>query len=569
MATTPMWAASYAPGVPLHLDYGTETLVDQLERAVRRYGHQLALDFMGATMTYRQLGEEIDAVAAGLLSLGVKAGDRVAILLPTCPQNLIVTQALMRIGAIAIQHNPLYTAEELFGPFVDHEAKLAIVWDKIAPMMLGLRESTPLEQVVSVNLVAALPRLKRLALKLPVKPARAARDKLTSPHADGALRWEDLYSYGKLPGWHPRPDVNDVAIMLYTSGTSGQPKGVPLTHANLAANCIQGKAWAGLRDGKETFLVVLPMFHAYGLTISVLAGINLGACLLMLPAPEIPLIMQAFKRRLPTFAPAVPPLYARILDEAAKKKLSLRGIRVGLSGAMSLPPELVARWEDATGGHLIEGYGLTETSPVVVGNPISDGRRAGSIGVPFPDVEIRLADVEDVTKDAPAGGPGELLVRGPQVFNGYYNRPEDTKKAFYDGFFRTGDVVVQDERGYLVVVDRIKELIVTGGFNVYPSEVENVLRQHESVADVAVIGLPHPSGGEEVVAAVILAEGFREADREVLRRHTKKHLTAYKAPRRFVVVDELPKNQMGKILRRDVTAMMAERCADGKSDAKR
>ena len=558
MTDQPVWASSYGPGVPLHLDYGNETLVEQFERAVRVFGHQPAIDFMGAVTTYEQLGRDVHSAAAGLLSLGVKPGDRVAIALPTCPANLVVTQAIFRIGAVAVQHNPLYTSEELVAPLNDHGAAVFICWDKIAPMMLELRSSTQVKHVIAVDLTESLPLAKRLALRLPVPAVRAARAKLTAARPDEAMPFSYLLTFGELPAWHPRPSRDDVAVMLYTSGTSGQPKGVPLTHANLVANCLQGKAWAGLREGKETFLVVLPMFHAYGLTVSVLCGINLGACLLMLPVPEIPLIVQAFKRRMPTFAPAVPPLYARILQAARKKRMSLRGIRVGLSGAMSLPPDLVARWEEATGGHLIEGYGLTETSPVVVGNPISDARRAGSIGVPFPDVDIRLADVDDVTKDAPAGGPGELLVKGPQVFGGYFNRPEETDKAFHDGFFRTGDVVVQGDGGYLVVVDRIKELIVTGGFNVYPSEVEDVLRKHQSISEAAVVGLPHKDGGEEVVAAVVLAEGHHEADHNELRAHTKRHLTAYKAPRRFVVLKELPTNPMGKVLRREVQALISK-----------
>lgn len=558
MESQPIWAASYGPGVPLHIDYGDDTLVDQFERTACRFPDRTAVDFLGATMTYAQLARDVHRVAAGLLSLGVKAGDRVAVLLPTCPQNLIATEAILRIGAIAVQHNPLYTAEELVGPMRDHGARVVIAWDKIAQMVLGLQDDTSVEHVISVDMTHALPRSKRLALKLPVKKARETRDKLTIRQAPGTTPWSHLLTCGEVPVWHERPTKDDVAIMLYTSGTSGTPKGVPLTHANMAAMSIQGKAWTNLRDGNETFIVVLPMFHAYGLTVSVLEGVLAGACLTMLPAPEIPLIMQAIKRRKPTFVPGVPPLYARMLDAAAKRKISLQGIRMGLSGAMSLPPALVERWEKATGGHLIEGYGLTETSPVVVGNPISDARRAGSIGVPFPDVEIRLADVDDVTKDAPAGGPGELLVKGPQVFAGYYNRPEETEKAFHDGFFRTGDVVTQDEDGYLTVVDRIKELIVTGGFNVYPSEVEGILRTHDSIDDVAVVGLPHPDGGEEVVAAVVLADGHTEANRDELRTHTKRHLTAYKAPRRFFVVSELPLNPMGKVLRREVVRVVGQ-----------
>lgn len=559
MTNESVWAGSYAPGVPLHLDYGTETLVEQFERAARKFSDRPAIDFMGQVTSYGDLARDVHRVAAALVEMGVEAGDRVAVLLPGCPQNIVATQAIMRIGAVAVQHNPLYTQDELKAPFADYGARIVIAWDKITPMITDLAQTTDIDTIISVDVTKALPLAKRLALRLPVAKARASREKLTGPAPDGVMAWENLLTYGDLPIWHPRPSKDDAAVMLYTSGTSGTPKGVPLTHANLVANCLQGKAWAQLEDGRETFLVVLPMFHAYGLTISVLAGINLGACLLVLPAPEVPLIVEAIKRRTPTFAPGVPPLYGKIIEEAEKRGVSLKGIRIGLSGAMSLPVDLVERWEQATGGHLIEGYGLTETSPVVVGNPISADRRAGSIGVPFPDVEIRLADPEDVTKDAPAEGPGELLVRGPQVFGGYFGRAEETRQAFHDGFFRTGDVVEMGAGGYLTVVDRIKEMIVTGGFNVYPSEVEGALRQHESVEDVAVVGMPASGGGEDVVAAVVLAEGHSDVDTKALRSHVKQTLTAYKAPRRFVVVDELPTNQMGKVQRRDVAKLVEEK----------
>lgn len=561
MSSTPAWAGSYAPGVPLHLEYGTDTLVDQFENASRRHADAPAIDFMGQVTSYADLARDVARAAQGLAELGVEHGDRVAILLPSCPQNVVVTQAAMRLGAVAVQHNPLYTARELVGPFHDHGAKVAIVWDKAAAMLLDVAQETALDHIIAVDMTEAFPLVKRLGLRLPVPSVKATRARLTGPVPDGVLRWRDLLSHGELPATHERPVASDAAIMLYTSGTSGTPKGVPLSHANLVANAVQGEAWAQLRDGEETFLVVLPMFHAYGLSVSVLAGLNLGACLLMLPAPEVPLILDAIKRRLPTFAPAVPPLYAKILDEAERRRLDLHGIRVSLSGAMTLPADLVRRWEAATGGHLIEGYGLTETSPVVVGNPVSDDRRAGSIGVPYPDVEIRLADTEDVSKDAPEGGPGELLVRGPQVFAGYFGKPEETAAAFHEGYFRTGDVVVMGEGGFLTVVDRIKELIVTGGFNVYPSEVEGVLREHASVADAAVVGLVNEHGSEDVVAAVVLADGHTDVNADALRSHVKQALTAYKAPRRFVVVKELPTNPMGKILRREV----AERIRRGET----
>jgi long-chain acyl-CoA synthetase len=267
--------------------------------------------------------------------------------------------------------------------------------------------------------------------------------------------------------------------------------------------------------------------------------------------------MEAIERRLPSFVPAVPPLYDRIAAEAERRGVSIRGIRYALSGAMPLPAELVARWEAATEGLLVEGYGLTETAPVVVGNPMTTDRRPGSIGVPFPDVEVRIADRDDLDRAVPLGERGELLVRGPQVFTGYRGRPDDTAAAFHDGWFRTGDVVTMDERGFITIVDRIKEVIITGGFNVYPSEVEAALRLHDGILDVAVVGVPHPSGSEEVVAAVVVVDGV-ELDPDALHAYARETLTGYKVPRRFVVVEVLPVNAMGKVQRREVvTALQA------------
>ena len=372
------------------------------------------------------------------------------------------------------------------------------------------------------------------------------------------MQWADLASAAPLDDAHPRPHRDDVALLLYTSGTTGVPKGVPLLHRNLVANVMQGRAWVpGLKEGEESFLVALPLFHAYGVTVSVLLGVALAAKLVLLPKPEIGLIMDAVAREVPSFVPAVPPLYQRIVDESQRRNVSIRGIRYGLSGAMPLPAALVERWEAVTGGLLVEGYGLTETSPVIVGNPMTGARRPGAIGVPFPDVEIRIADPDDLDRAVPQGERGELLVRGPQVFAGYRGLPDETAAAFHDGWFRTGDVVTMSPDGFLTIVDRIKEVIITGGFNVYPSEVEAVLRTHAGVVDVAVVGLPHEDGGEEVVAAVVLVEGVPVQPDE-LRAHTRKGLTPYKVPRRVVFVEELPTNPMGKVLRREVVARLQD-----------
>ena len=426
------------------------------------------------------------------------------------------------------------------------------------PVVEELRDSSHVEHVVAVDLTTELPLRKRLALRLPVAKARAARAQLTSP-APGAMRWRDLVASPPLDASHPRPDAGDVALLLYTSGTTGVPKGVPLRHRNLVANVEQGRAWVpGLEEGRETFLLALPLFHAYGVTVGMLLGTRMGATLVLLPKPEIGLLMEAIERQVPSFVPAVPPLYERIVTEAKRRGVSVHGIRYSLSGAMPLPAELVERWEAATGGLLVEGYGLTETSPVIVGNPMTHDRRPGSIGVPFPDVEVRIAHPDDLDREVALGERGELLVRGPQVFDGYRGLPEETSAAFHDGWFRTGDIVTMDKHGFLTIVDRIKEMIITGGFNVYPSEVEAVLRSHDAVLDVAVVGLPQPSGSEEVVAAVVLAGGL-DLVPDDLRAYARESLTAYKVPRRFIAVEALPVNAMGKVVRREVaTALKAQ-----------
>ena len=553
----PRWATSYGPGVPLHLDHGGTTLVDQLERTVSRWPDGVALDFLGRSTTWASLSDRVSRVAEGLRRLGVGAGDSVALVMPNCPQNVIAFQAVLRLGATVVEHNPLYTAGELRHPFADHGARVAIVWDAVVPVVEELRGSCALEHVVAVDLTTELPWTKRLALRLPIAKARAARSQLTTP-APGALPWAGLEAAPPLDPSHPRPDADAVALLLYTSGTTGVPKGVPLRHRNLVANVEQGRAWVpGLEEGCEVFLLALPLFHAYGVTVGMLLGTSLGATLVLLPKPEVGLLMDAIARQVPTFVPAVPPLYERIVAESERRGVSIHGIRYGLSGAMPLPVPLVERWEAATGGLLVEGYGLTETSPVVVGNPMTADRRPGSIGVPFPDVEVRVADPDDLDREVPLGEQGELLVRGPQVFEGYRGMPEETAAAFHDGWFRTGDVVRMDERGFLTIVDRIKEIIITGGFNVYPSEVEAVLREHDGVLDVAVVGLPHPSGSEEVVAAVVLAEGVAILPDD-LHTHARESLTAYKVPRRFIVVELLPVNAMGKVVRREVATALRE-----------
>ncbi|WP_327028073.1 long-chain-fatty-acid--CoA ligase [Micromonospora sp. NBC_01740] len=548
------WLRSYAPGVPATVAPSDESLVDLLRDAARRFGPRIALDFFGATTTYADLHDQVSRGAEALRRLGVGRGDRVALVLPNCPQHVVAFYAVLRLGAVVVEHNPLYTAQELTRQLADHGARVAVVWDKVAPLVRDSAGATAVETVVAVDLTRALPRRKRWALRLPLARARATRAAMTGP-APGALSWEGLVAAATpLDAAHPAPGPDDTALLQYTGGTTGTPKGAILSHRNLRTNAAQGRAWVpGLRDGEETVYAVLPLFHAYGLTLCLTFSVGIGATLVLFPRFDLDQTLAAVRRRPPTFLPAVPPIYEKLATTARERGIDLSSARYAISGAMALPPATVELWESVTGGLLVEGYGMTETSPVALGNPVSPARRPGTVGVPFPSTDIRIVDPEDPSRDRSPGEAGELLIRGPQVFAGYWNRPAETAAALLpDGWLRTGDVVVADADGFVRVVDRIKELIITGGFNVYPSEVEDALRRVPGVRDAAVVGLPGEHGGEEVVGAVVLDEGAEPPDEASLRAACRRHLAGYKVPRRVVVVKDLPRSQIGKVLRREV-----------------
>jgi long-chain acyl-CoA synthetase len=565
------WTVHYGQGVPTDLKLPQGSLVDLMDSSVRRYGSKTALEFFGARTSYRELGGLISQAAAGLKKLGVRAGDRVALVLPNCPQHIVAFHAVLRLGAVVVEHNPLYTDRELRHQFEDHGATVAIVWDKAVERVVQLPADVGLRTIVSVELIEAMPLLQRLALRLPVPAARAARAALSAgkdvtkgppgPASRTVLPWKELLEAGELKKKHPRPAARDLAVIQYTSGTTGHPKGAMLTHGNLQANAAQGRAWVpGLKDGRETVYAVLPLFHAYGLTLCMTFALSIGAKLVLFPKFDVDLVLKALKRSPATFLPAVPPIYDRIAAAAAERGIGLGSIRFAISGAMNLPTATVKTWEKATGGYLIEGYGLTETSPVALGNPIGPSRKPGTVGVPFPLTDIRVVDPKNVLIDRAPGEEGELLIRGPQVFAGYWNRPQETDEALLEGgWFRTGDIVSVDKDHFVTIRDRIKELIITGGFNVSPSEVEDVLAGYPGISEVSVIGLPRPGGGEDVVAAVVPTAGTT-VDAEALLAFARRHLAAYKVPRRVVVLDVLPRSLIGKVLRREIrNALVAGR----------
>ena len=544
------WAANYQPGVPAEIELPTESLVEMLERSVREAGDRPAMEFFGRRTSYTELGEQVDRAAEGLRRLGVRSGDRVALILPNCPQHVVAFYAVLRLGAVVVEHNPLYTARELRHQFEDHQARIVIAWDKVAASLAALPADIEIDHIVSVDLLEAFPAVKRLALRLPVTRLREARAALSGP-APGTIPWKRLLRDGRIDPAHPRPEVGDLAAIQYTSGTTGRPKGAMLSHFNLYANALQGEAWMhGAEYRKEVFYAILPMFHAFGMTLYLTFGIRKQGLLVLFPKFEADLVLDAMKKSPATVYCAVPPIYERTAMAAKERGISLRSCRFCISGAMNLPDHVVELWESVSGGLLVEGYGMTESSPVALGNPFHPTRRTGTIGVPFPSTSMKVVDLLDPAVEVPQGEPGELLIAGPQVFQGYWNNPDETAKALLPGgWLRTGDIVTVDADGFTTIVDRAKELIITGGFNVSPSEVESALRLHDSIADATVFGKPLDRGGEMVVAAVELRPGS-ELDEEALRAHCREHLAAYKVPRRIVAILDTPRSLLGKPLRK-------------------
>lgn len=557
------WLSSYSPGVPADVDIPDEPITRALDRTVADLPDRVAVDFQGRALTYRELGHEVSKAAGALLALGVTPGERVAIAMPNCTSHLIAFYAALRIGAIVVEHNPLYTASELEHQLTDSGATTVICWEKTAATILSVQARTAVRTVVSVDVSRDLRRGQRLALRLPIAKARHLRAALCAPRPDGALSWHDAVAAADpVPTTYPCPASTDVAVLQYTGGTTGTPKAAVLTHRNLVANSIQAAVWAGVRYGEETIFAILPFFHAFGLTISAVLSVRYGATLVPFAKFHPEAVLAAQKRRPATFVPGVAPMFDRLAHLAKAQHADLSSMRLAFAGAMPISAETARLWEEVTGGLLIEGWGMTETSPFCLGNPCSDARRPGFLGLPFPNTEMRVVDIDDPTKDVEPGERGELLVRGPQIFAGYWQRPEETAGALLpDGWLRTGDVVVVEDDGFTRLVDRTKEMIVTGGFKVYPSQVEERLRLMPGVADVAVVGLPGGDLGEKVVAAVVLAAGATGVDLAAIRDWGAEHLARYALPRELVILTELPRSAIGKVLRRVVRDQLVSAAA--------
>jgi long-chain acyl-CoA synthetase len=556
------WLDSYPPGVPEHVQVPQENLARLLADAARDYPHAPAFHFEGRTTSYAELAEQAWRFAGALAGLGVTKGTRVGLILPNSPQVIVAFFATLRLGGVVVLNNPLYTEPELEHQLGDAGVEVLVCLDLLYERVKPLRQRLGIREVIVTSMLDELPALKRVLAPYTRQGREASA---TISRDEPVQRWRELLRrVDDKPREAEVDPSSDLALLQYTGGTTGVAKGVMLSHANLSANVEQVRAWFPDADpGHEVMMAVLPFFHVYGLTVCLLLGVRLRAALVLLPRFNLSAVVASIDRLRPTLFPGVPSMYVAINNAVADGGHDLSSIKACLSGAAPLPLEVAERFERFSGGRLVEGYGLSESSPVALANPIYGKRKAGTIGMPLPDTLASVVDPDDPSRALPPGQSGELALRGPQVMLGYWNRPEETAQVLRDGWLLTGDMAVMDEEGYFTIVDRKKDLIIAGGYNIYPREVEEVLYQHPKIQEACVAGVPDPYRGETVKAFVVLRPGERATSEEI-REFAKGRLAAYKVPRSVEFRDELPKTLVGKVLRR---ALVEEERAKAEGEA--
>ncbi|MBK9710878.1 MAG: long-chain fatty acid--CoA ligase [Kouleothrix sp.] len=567
------WLQFYDPRTPLTLTYPDKLLDQFLDEAVRDYPDRTAITFVlryllgdkiriGGTLDYRHLRDQVDRFATALADMGVRKGDRVAVMLPNSPQFVVAFFAAMRLGAIVVNTNPTYTAPEIQHQVADSGAETIVLLNLFLPRLRKVQ--------------ANLPQLKRVIVTTIDDPLRFPASALVRRAQRREADWVDVvpdattFRFADLLARYPAapPQVqrspDDVALFQYTGGTTGVPKAAMLTHRNLVSNTLQAEAWlVDKQRGGERMMCAIPFFHVYGMTVGMILSVSLASNMIVVPNPRpIEYVMSVIQRERATIFPGVPAMYIGVINHPDVAKYDLTCVRACLSAAAPLPMEVQERFGEITGGRLVEGYGLTETSPLTHANPIYGLRKPGSIGVPVTDVEARLVDIET---GAPiplgADAEGELCVRGPQVMKGYWERPEETAECLSaDGWFRTGDIARTDADGYFYIVDRKKDMIIASGYKVLPREIEEVLFTHPAVQEAAVVGVPDAYRGETVKAYIVLKAGMRLSDEEVIA-HCRASLAPYKVPRLVEFRAELPKTTIGKVLRRMLVAEEREKQA--------
>ena len=550
MAQEKIWFKSYAPGVPREIDFEKRTLPEALKRSAQIYPESTALLFMGKHLSYAELDRLVNRFARALLDLGVQKGDKVAMLLPNLPQTVIAIYATFRIGAVAVMNNPLYTERELEYQFNDSDSKVLVSLDLLHPRILKIKDKTKIEKVIYCHINDYLPFPKKQLFPLVKKqmyrkfePQEGFHEflpliqKYTDTPVENASNWEE------------------VGAFIYTGGTTGVSKGVMLTHANLSSNVQQFGAWfPDLKKGAESVLAVFPFFHSAGFTAIMNLSIWNGYTDILVPRPEPATVMEMVKKFKPNYLPAVPTIFVGLLNTPEFRKMDLSFIKGFFSGAAPLAADTLQQMKDLTGATMLEVYGLTETTPIATVTPWGGKIKPGTVGTPIPSTDVKIVDVDTGKEEQKIGTPGEIIVKGPQVMKGYYKKPEETAQVLKDGWLYTGDIGMFDEDGYLTIVDRKKDMIIAGGYNIYPREIDEILFQHPKILEACSIGVPDAYRGETVKAYVVVKPGETLTADEVIQ-FSREKLAPYKAPKMVEFIDALPKSAIGKILRKEVKEM--------------
>lgn len=557
------WLSQYPEQIPTTLESDFELLPIYLKKTATNYPNKKALNFLGKEMTFNEIYMQSLRFANYLRNLGIKKGDRVAIMLPNSPQAVIAYYGILFADAIIVQTNPLYTERELEYQMIDSGATAIICLDLLINRVHSVKNKTKLKHIFVTSVRDYLPFIKKVLYPLSKQPKAPEMPTDPSIHQFNYIMKISAPVEIELNN----SSVEDVAILQYTGGTTGFPKGVMLTHKNLASNTLMSEKWLyKSRKGEEKILTVLPFFHVYGMTACMNLSIMCAYEMIIIPKFDPSLMLEAIKKYRPTLFPGAPTMYIALLNHPDLSKYDISCIHSCLSGSAGLPVEVQEQFEKVTGGKLVEGYGLSEASPVTHSNFLWDRRVSGSIGVPWPSTDAKIVSLE-TGEELPIREIGELIVSGPQVMKGYWNRPEETAATLKDGWLYTGDLGYMDEEGFFYIVDRKKDMIIAGGFNVYPRDVEEVLYEHEAVQETVVIGVPDPYRGETVKAFIVLKEGKTATEGE-LDEYSRKYLAAYKVPRQYEFRKELPKTAIGKILRRQLVEEEKQRNAKENTEEK-
>ena len=545
------WLKAYDKGVPEKIKYVEICMPDILERSAARVPDTMALNFQGYNLSYKGLKDMVDRFAACLTDYGIKKGDSVAIILPNMIPCVVAYFSVLKLGAIVVLNNPTYSDRELQHQLNDSNSKVLITIDLLGNRMIDLRPKTKVKQIIYTSLGDYLPFPKSILFPLVAKKKKLAAD--VKP-ANDVYKWKEVIAKYQPNSPKVKLSFDDTAMYQYTGGTTGVSKGVILTHSNLSKQVQQIDSWFPMFKGTEGInLGALPIFHVFGMSCAMNFSVYEGWGCVLVPRPQPEPLLEAIRKYKPSFAALVPTMYIGMLSHPDMKKTDMTGLKGCLSGSAPLPVEVIHEFEKVTGSVIVEGFGMTETTPVAHTNPFGGVRKIGSVGVPISDTECRIVDLDTGEIDVPQGQPGQLIIRGPQVTKGYLNKPEETANLLRKGWCYTGDVATMDEDGYFYIVDRIKDMIISGGFNVYPRDIDEVFYEHPKILEACSIGVPDPKRGESVKIFIVLKEGETATEAELLE-YAKTKLATYKLPTEVEFRKELPKTTVGKILRKELRA---------------